>query len=169
MAATMLPPAGPVVGCNKTRTCTAAKQPAGFQSSLRACPLPSPGSGVPPPSVYSKIKFSDETLMKKLRTAPALGSNVKYMMQLDQRFWKDFGSSPTASEDRPVNLTWETTEDNDDGDGAFIFVAFSGAQAADTCVGWSVEDRRKNYVSSMSLLYPGLDAHLKDGGFMAAK
>jgi monoamine oxidase len=119
-----------------------------------------------PPSIYSRIKFSDEVLTRRLAKAPALGSNVKYLMQLDQRFWKDFGSSPNASEDQPVNLTWETTEDNDDGDGTLVFVAFSGAQAADTCVGWDAKDKKINYIASMLPLYPGLDAHLKNDRFM---
>jgi monoamine oxidase len=119
-----------------------------------------------PPSVYSRITFSDEVVAKRLAKAPTLGSNVKYLMQLDQRFWKQFGSSPTASEDHPVNLTWETTEDNNDSDGRFIFVAFSGAQAADTCAGWNKEDRRKNYVSSISPLYPHLASHIKGDQFM---
>jgi hypothetical protein len=53
MAPTVLP-VGPVVGCIKTRTCTAAKQRASFQSSLRFCPCPLPVAG----DLESSLEYS---------------------------------------------------------------------------------------------------------------
>jgi monoamine oxidase len=65
-----------------------------------------------PPSVWSNIVFKDEEVAASLRNPPKTGKNVKYLMRLRERFWEDFSSSPTLSEDGPVDLTWETTEDD---------------------------------------------------------
>jgi monoamine oxidase len=117
-----------------------------------------------PPSVYDRITFSDPELTKKLNGVPALGANVKYLMRLNERFWQQFGSSPTLTEDGPVDLTWETTEDDKTAD--FAMVAFSGAADAETCVGWKQGERRKNYLNSMGAAYPNIGKYVKDTKFM---
>jgi monoamine oxidase len=117
-----------------------------------------------PPSVYKTITFTDPELSKKLKTAPAMGSNVKYLMRLQERFWQEFGSSPTLTEDGPVDLTWETTEQENDAD--YAMVAFSGAADADTCVKWKAKSRRSNYVNAMKAPYPNIGKHIKDTKFM---
>jgi monoamine oxidase len=60
---------------------------------------------VVPPSVWNNISFKDPALATRLRGAPKLGSNVKYLMRLSERFWEDYSSSPTLTEDGPVDLT----------------------------------------------------------------
>jgi len=118
-----------------------------------------------PPSVYDRIVFDDPQLSKKLNAAPGLGSNVKYLMRLNNRFWQDFGSSPTLSEDGPVNLTWETTEDEVGAD--YAFVAFSGAADADKCVAWKPRYRKKKYISALKAPYPNIKQHLIKERFMS--
>jgi monoamine oxidase len=117
-----------------------------------------------PPSVYDTITFADPELSKKLKTVPALGKNVKYLMRLENRFWKEFGSSPTLSEDGPVDLTWETTEQDSAAD--YAMVAFSGAADADQCAKWKAKDRRSNYVNAMKAPYPNIGKNIKDTKFM---
>jgi monoamine oxidase len=93
-----------------------------------------------------------------------MGSNVKYLMRFEKRFWKEFASSPTLSEDGPVDLTWETTEEDKDGD--FVMVAFSGSIDADKCAAWSDKERETKYVEAMQEPYPGIGQMIRKTEFM---
>jgi monoamine oxidase len=110
-----------------------------------------------PPSVWHTITFTDRKLAARLRPAPKMGSNVKYLMRLGRRFWQDFGGSPTLSEDGPVDITWETTEAEPNDRGKIGLVAFSGAQDASKCTGWRSNLRRRHYVRALEPAYPNLD------------
>ena len=114
-----------------------------------------------PPSVWNQIGFKDSDVSKVVAPAPALGINVKYLMQLRSRFWQDFASSPTLTADGPVDLTWETTEDDHQGD--YVMVAFSGAEHAGECVGWAPNQRQSHYLQALRPTYPTLDATLAQG------
>jgi monoamine oxidase len=112
-----------------------------------------------PPSVWNKIDISEfPVLREKLSKPPAMGHNVKALMRISSRFWEDYGSSPTLSQDGPVDLTWETTEADKAKD--FVMVAFSGAADADKCISWSDADRRERYIKALSAVYPRLDETL---------
>ena len=109
-----------------------------------------------PPSVWSKIDVSSfPVLQAKLAKPPALGHNVKALMRLKSRFWEDYGSSPTLSQDGPVDLTWETTEAEKKKE--FVMVAFSGAADADSCIAWGDTDRKRKYIEALTAVYPRLD------------
>jgi monoamine oxidase len=118
-----------------------------------------------PPSVWKTINVSTfPELAKRFTNPPAMGSNVKYLMRLDNRFWENFASSPTLSEDGPVNLTWETTEADKTGD--FVVVAFSGSRDSDECVNWPSTRRDQNYVQAMRDPYPGIQQRIQGTKFM---
>jgi monoamine oxidase len=117
-----------------------------------------------PPSVWHKIRFTDSALATHLRRSPKLGCNVKYLMRLSSRFWEDYASSPTLSEDGPVDITWETTEANTNPD--FAMVAFSGSSHAARCVKWPARQRRSNYLAALGPPYPRIAPALKRDRFM---
>lgn len=118
-----------------------------------------------PPSVWHTIKFSGfPELAVKLGTPPKMGANVKYLMSFDNRFWQKFASSPTLSEDGPVDLTWETTEADKNGD--FVMVAFSGSDDAQKCAAWNSGQRKANYVGAMQAPYPGINQQIRSDQFM---
>jgi monoamine oxidase len=118
-----------------------------------------------PPSVWNTIKFDAfPELAEKLAKPPQMGANVKYLMKFHRRFWRDFASSPTLSEDGPVDLTWETTETDDDGD--FVMVSFSGSIDAKECGAWSEGERKGKYVDAMRSPYPGIGEQIRDDRFM---
>jgi monoamine oxidase len=109
-----------------------------------------------PPSVWSKIEVSSfPVLQAKLAKPPVMGRNVKALMRLTSRFWEDYGSSPTLSQDGPVDLTWETTEAEKKEE--FVMVAFSGATDADECRAWPAAEKKDKYVKALSAVYPRLD------------
>jgi monoamine oxidase len=117
-----------------------------------------------PPSVWYKIVFTDPELAAHLKRAPKLGLNVKYLMRLSNRFWEDYSSSPTLTEDGPVDITWETTEADANPD--FAMVAFSGASHAARCVKWPARQRRSKYLGALTPVYPRLGPALKRDRFM---
>jgi len=84
-----------------------------------------------PPTVWGRFQAKGEELRTLFGGAPRLGANIKALMRFDRRFWQEFASSPTLTDDRgPVDLTWETSEA--DGEPQFTLVAFSGANHATT-------------------------------------
>ncbi len=120
-----------------------------------------------PPSVWKNIDFSAfPELATKLASPPRMGSNVKNLMRFGKRFWETFASSPTLSADGPVDLTWETTEEDKPDDADFVVVAFSGSRDADQCVAWPSKDRKQNYLEALHEPYPGINQETKDQRFM---
>jgi len=117
-----------------------------------------------PPSVWANITFEDEDLTHLLGSKVGMGSNVKYLMRLKERFWKKYGSSPTLTEDGPVDITWETTEDEKLHD--YVMVAFSGAKHAETCRSWPSSIQRDKYMKVLEEVYPGVNAATVDTKFM---
>jgi monoamine oxidase len=115
-----------------------------------------------PPSVWHTIKFDKfPELAKKLAKPPTLGRNVKCLFRFDRRFWKEFASSPTLSQDGPVDLTWETTEAYSDTDKDFVMVAFSGSNDADECANWTEQEKKRKYVEALQHAYPGIGKEIK--------
>lgn len=118
-----------------------------------------------PPSAWYTIKIEGfPELAGKLAAPPQMGANVKYLMSFDNRFWQTFASSPTLSEDGPVDLTWETTEDDKDRD--FVMVAFSGSDDAKKCAEWNAQQRKSYYVDAMQAPYPGIGQEIRGDKFM---
>jgi monoamine oxidase len=117
-----------------------------------------------PPSVWNKIAFGNPELARILATPPGMGTNVKYLMALKERFWTKFGSSPTLTEDGPVDITWETTEAHAKGD--YVWVAFSGSEHAKKCSAWDKTVRQQNYMDAMQAVYPGVQAAVGPTRFM---
>lgn len=68
-----------------------------------------------------------------------MGSNVKFLMALKDRFWQGTQVAPELLSDGPVHLTWEST-DNQKGAGAAM-VAFSGGPSAEMCREWTATER----------------------------
>lgn len=126
-----------------------------------------------PPSVWGNITFDNEALTHLLSSKVGMGSNVKYLMCLKERFWKKYGSSPTLTEDGPVDITWETTEAEKLHD--YVMVAFSGAKDADKCRSWRNStqttqqndlNQRNEYMNALEQVYPGLNAAIVNTKFM---
>jgi monoamine oxidase len=119
-----------------------------------------------PPSVWRTVKLDGfEDLAKKLSKPPMMGANVKYLMEFRRRFWKEFASAPTLSEDGPVDLTWETTEDAGKREDGIIMVAFSGSKDAEECAKWNPEQRKERYVAALEGPYPGVGEQMQATDF----
>ena len=80
-----------------------------------------------PPSVWSNIKFYP-ALPEALR--PQMGSAVKYLMSLKNRFWLADKLSPDSDSNGNIQYTWEGTAAQD-GDAPAAMVAFSGGPGAE--------------------------------------
>jgi monoamine oxidase len=142
----------------------------GVSLMIRGRTTPEPADDVIlaiPPSVWEKVRLDRfEDVAKRLSRPPRMGSNVKFLMELRSRFWMEFASAPTLSEDGPIDLTWETTEDDGKREDGIIMVAFSGSSDAEQCAAWPRENRRDKYVGVLSVPYPGVNEQMERTEFM---
>jgi len=113
-----------------------------------------------PPSVWGEIDFGD---LLPIGPKPQMGKNVKCLMSFKTEFWKRSGLSPNLTSDRPLELTWQSTEEQQ-GPGHAL-AAFSGAEQAVECMRWQPEERTAAYVRELSRAYPGARQALVDARF----
>jgi monoamine oxidase len=114
-----------------------------------------------PPPVWNRIAIEP---MLPLGLAPQMGSNVKFLMVLNGRFWRRAKLGPSVLCDGPVHLTWESTDNQRTGTAAMV--AFSGGPAADTCRGWSAAERTERYLAALQPIYRGIRASFVKARFM---
>ena len=114
-----------------------------------------------PPPVWNRIAIEP---MLPFPLAPQMGSNVKFLMALNGRFWRRGRIGPSVLTDGPVQLTWEAT-DNQRTAGAAM-VAFSGGPAADTCRGWAPAERTERYLAALEPVYRSIRASFARARFM---
>ena len=114
-----------------------------------------------PPSVWNRIAF-DPGLPASL--APQMATNVKCLIALKGRFWRQAELGPDLLSDGPINMTWEGT-DGQPGTSAAM-VAFSGGPSADTCREWSAAARIPNYLTELEKVYRGIRPSFVRARFM---
>jgi monoamine oxidase len=114
-----------------------------------------------PPPVWNRIAI-DPALPPSL--IPQMGTNVKCLIALKSRFWRQAELAPDALTDGPVHLTWDGT-DGQPGNAAAL-VAFSGGPAADQCREWRPEVRIENYVAALERVYRGIRPSFVRARFM---
>jgi monoamine oxidase len=118
-----------------------------------------------PPSTWNQIIFKNVGLAAELAPAPSLGSNVKYLIQFNRRFWEAFASSPTLTDSEgPTDLTWETTEAFTSPE--FTMVAFSGAEHSTKLSQMSDVQRTQAYLNQLEIPYPGIGGEILSANFM---
>jgi monoamine oxidase len=115
-----------------------------------------------PPSVWDRIRFAPP-LPPLLR--PQLGSNVKYLISLKNRFWKEGRRSPDSLSDGFIQETWEGTA-GQDGDTPAEIVGFSGGAAAEAMRAVPAGRRDAVFRAELALRFPALDAAFVASRFM---
>jgi monoamine oxidase len=115
-----------------------------------------------PPSTWNRITF-DPAL--PLSLPPQMATNIKMLLAVNSRFWRTAELSPESLSDGPVSLTWDGTDGQNKGAGA-LMVAFSGANAADTCREWAAASRTENFLADLSRVYKGLRGSFVKARFM---
>ena len=114
-----------------------------------------------PPPVWNRIAIAP---MLPAGLAPQMGSNVKFLMALNGRFWRRRKLAPTVLTEGPVHLTWEATDNQKTQ--AAAMVAFSGGPAADTCRAWTAAERNERYLAALQPVYRDLRASFVRARFM---
>jgi monoamine oxidase len=115
-----------------------------------------------PPSVWSGIAF-DPALPARL--APQMGSNVKYLIAVKDRFWETANLSAESQSDGNVQFTWEGTAGQAD-NGPAAMIAFSGGPGADAMRAIPPAERDAAYARELAKRYPGLKDAFVRGLFM---
>jgi monoamine oxidase len=114
-----------------------------------------------PPPVWNRIAIEP---MLPVGLAPQMGSNVKFLMVLNSRFWRRAKVGPSVLTDGPVHLTWESTDNQRTATAAMV--AFSGGPAADTCRAWTAAERTERYLQALQPIYRGIRASFVKARFM---
>ena len=120
-----------------------------------------------PPTVWSRIRMNP-SLPGAL--SPQMGTNVKYLAAVKNRFWKEKKLAPDSLTDTFLTMTWEGT-DNQEGDGGVddggaSLNCFSGGPAAQTALDFPREKRDEAYHKMLETLYPGFKEAFVKARFM---
>ncbi len=107
-----------------------------------------------PPSVWDRIRF-DPPLPAGLRFQ--MGSNVKVLASVTQRYWRGLGLSPDSLTDSDIAMTWEGT-DNQPGEAGAALIGFSGGPPAERLRSLDREERERRIAEHLESLYPGFGA-----------
>jgi monoamine oxidase len=105
-----------------------------------------------PPSVWSGIRFEPP-----LPPTPQMGSNIKYLMSLKGRFWKEQRRSADSFSTGDVQTTWEGSS-GQPGDGPAEMVAFSGGPGAEAMRAVPAGRRDAAYRAELEPRYPTLES-----------
>lgn len=114
------------------------------------------------PTTWRKINFNPSL---PATLAPQMGVNVKYLMHVKSRFWKQDGLAADSFTDGPASMTWEGT-DNQPGDENVALNCFSGGDAADACRAFPKDQRDAKYRELISQLYPKLGENFVKARYM---
>jgi monoamine oxidase len=104
-----------------------------------------------PPSVWNRMAFDP---LLPLTLMPQMGSNIKCLIALKNRFWRNAELAPDSFTDGPLHMTWDGT-DGQPGAGAAL-VAFSGGPAAEVTREWSPATRIEQHVATLEKMYRGI-------------
>jgi len=115
-----------------------------------------------PPTTWRRIAF-DPTLPSGF--APQMGSSVKFLAALKDRFWKVSKLAPDSLTDGDVHQTWEGTDSQPGEEGACL-VAFSGAAGADNLRARKAEERTEAYLIELERTYPDIRKSFTRSRFM---
>jgi len=115
---------------------------------------------VPPPT-WNRIAIVPRLPVTSM---PQMGSNVKFLMALNGRFWRSASLAPDSLTDGPVHITWHATDGQRTK--AAGLVAFSGGPAADDCRAWLPAERTGKYLGALAPIYRGLRGSFVRGRFM---
>ena len=116
-----------------------------------------------PPTAWDKIRFEPALPTGLL---PQMGSNVKYLAVLKNRFWRDRKLGPGCLTDGDVGEIWDAT-DNQGDDGEMAIVAFSGGPAAERTLAYTPEERDAKYTTLLDGLFDGYTESFLRSRFMS--
>ena len=93
-----------------------------------------------------------------------MGKNVKFLMGFDVPFWagqKGLGFST----DGPINLVWESTENQIGPENEIALAAFSGGEDAEACLRWKASEQQTHYLQELGRAYKNADQAFVKGEF----
>jgi monoamine oxidase len=116
-----------------------------------------------PPATWHNIRFSPR-LPRALR--PQMGTAVKYLAAVKNRFWEKDGLAPDALTDEMVSMTWDGTDNQGSDAHGALLMAFSGGPAAERCRQRWLRERDAGYIEALTKIYPRFREKFVRGRFM---
>lgn len=120
-----------------------------------------------PPSTWRAIRWTPE--LPGQLNQQQMGTAVKYLAAVKQRYWLDAQCSQYAISDGPISQTWESTDGQwaaGEGEPTAGLTAFSGGPQADQCLSFHKGQLDARYAAALENLYPGFRRHFIAGRFM---
>lgn len=115
-----------------------------------------------PPSVWRSVAF-EPALPAGL--TPQMGSNVKFLMALKGRFWKEAKLGPDSLSDGPLSQTWDGT-DNQPGEEGACLNGFAGGPASEALRRIKPEERVEQVLTEVEQRYPSIRRSFVRSRFM---
>jgi monoamine oxidase len=117
-----------------------------------------------PPSTWHGIKFTPA--LPESLSRQQMGTAVKYLTAIKNRFWLENGRSQYAISDGPISQTWESTDAQPNEPRQAGLTAFSGGPQAEACLQVLEKDRDARFVAEFCKLYPEFKDHVTKTRFM---
>ncbi len=112
-----------------------------------------------PPSAWRYISVQPEIPREYAMT---MGTVLKYISNVDSRFWLKRGIAPSAT-DSALGMTWEGT-DNQIGGESFELSLFAGGPAAQKAI--ERKGSRRYFDRGLNTIYPGYTEHVTKTSFI---
>ncbi|MBL8990790.1 MAG: FAD-dependent oxidoreductase [Phycisphaerae bacterium] len=121
-----------------------------------------------PPSTWDSIEWLP-ALPEAVRGADGthrvqMGTNLKYLVQLKEAFWKKDKTGPHAQSDGPIGAVWDMTA-GQAGEGEAV-ACFSGGPRARAIADMESRDVAPMYAAELKKLLPGIEGSVLRGRLM---
>jgi monoamine oxidase len=117
-----------------------------------------------PPSVWHKVQMQP-AFDPELR--PQMGLATKYLVAVDEAYWRAADLSQYAWGDGAIAQTWELTDGQNRDQPGHGLVAFAGGPSAEAGLALNRETRDPRYAEEFSRLLPGFADHVVATRMMA--
>ncbi len=117
-----------------------------------------------PPSVWPKIRFTP-ALPKFLKLQ--MGTAIKYLANVDERFWLPDALSPEGFSDGVINQTWEAPNIDGKEKVPSMMIGFSGGSQAEDCIAIPSAERDRRIQEAVEPMYPGFSEHFQKSRMMS--
>lgn len=117
-----------------------------------------------PPSVWHKVQMQPQ-FDPELR--PQMGLATKYLVAVDEPYWRAADLSQYAWGDGAIAQTWELTDGQNRDQPGHGLVAFAGGPSAEAGLALNRETRDPRYAEEFSRLLPGFSDHVVATRMMA--
>ncbi len=95
------------------------------------------------------------------------GTAIKYLANVDERFWLPDALSPEGFSDGVINQTWEAPNIDGKEKVPSMMIGFSGGSQAEDCIAIPSAERDRRIQEAVEPMYPGFSEHFQKSRMMS--